>query len=90
MHQSMAALSPAEMAFVQKVASNIAKRGRSSGQGQNHLKYTNSSAADLRVSFLSENYEDTYWFIGQLFEPNWTPKDTLEYAPEVSYTSTVS
>lgn len=33
----------------------------------------------------SSSYDQEYWYTSQLFDPDWTPRDTLEYAPPADW-----
>jgi len=37
-------------------------------------------AAVLQAISLSHNYEDEYWFVAQIFDPDWVPRQTNEFS----------
>lgn len=41
----------------------------------------NQNASFLRAISHTDRYEDTYWFTSQLFDIDWSPRDTHEYSP---------
>ncbi|KAH9883308.1 hypothetical protein F4778DRAFT_802686 [Xylariomycetidae sp. FL2044] len=37
-------------------------------------------AALLQATSLTDNYEEEYWFIAQMFDPEWVPRETNEHS----------
>jgi hypothetical protein len=37
--------------------------------------------ASLRAINRTDKYEEKYWFVSQLFEEDWSPRDTCEHSP---------
>ncbi|KAJ4311707.1 hypothetical protein N0V84_010304 [Fusarium piperis] len=40
-----------------------------------------SKAPTLRSVSLTHDYEEEYWFVGQMFDADWVPRQTNEYSP---------
>jgi hypothetical protein len=46
-----------------------------------HVLYKTKIEPILRSVNRSQLYHDRYWYTSQLFDPDWTPRVTLEHAP---------
>lgn len=43
----------------------------------------NQKVSLFQAISLTDQYEDTYWFTSQLFDTDWSPRDTYEHSPAV-------
>lgn len=43
----------------------------------------NQNVSLLQAISLTDQYEDNYWFTSQLFDTDWSPRDTYEHSPAV-------
>lgn len=44
-----------------------------------------TTAGDFTKINRSDQYHQMYWYTSQLFDPDWKPRDTLEYAPTAEW-----